>query len=95
MFTSASKRRADDRTEYAEFVRLPDFIAGTFADTKLPQMMLTRRKFPPIFERVLVDAPNNAFVELLINERRATSRRTGFRVPVAAYGSAGPRSNAE
>ena len=31
----------DGVTEYAEFVRLPDFLAGTLADMKLPQMMFT------------------------------------------------------
>lgn len=68
----------DGRTEYAEFVRLPDFLAGTLADIKLPQMMFTHRKFPPIFNRVLVDSPNNAIVELLANEERVTCRRLGF-----------------
>ena len=68
----------DGKTEYAEFVRLPDFLAGTLADIKLPQMMFTHRKFPPIFNRVLVDSPNNAIVELLADENRVTSRRFGF-----------------
>ena len=85
----------DGKTEYAEFVRMPDFLAGTLADIKLPQMMFTHRKFPPIFERVLVNSPNNAVVELLATDERVTSRRIGFRVPIAGSGSAGSRSNAE
>ncbi|ANI80415.1 hypothetical protein [Sphingobium sp. EP60837] len=68
----------DGKTEYAEFVRMPDFLAGTLADIKLPQLMFTHRKFPTIFNRVLVNSPNNAVVELLADEERVTSRRIGF-----------------
>lgn len=68
----------DGKTEYAEFVRMPDFLAGTLADIKLPQIMFTHRKFPPIFNRVLVGSPNSAIVELLADEMRVTSRRIGF-----------------
>ena len=78
----------DGKTEYAEFVRLPDFLAGTLADIKLPQMMFTHRKFPPIFNRVLVDSPNNAIIELLANEERITSRRIGFGSRLPEYSSA-------
>lgn len=68
----------DGRTEYAEFVRMPDFLAGTLADIKLPQLMFTHRKFPTIFDRVLVNSSNNAVVELLSDEERVTSRRINF-----------------
>lgn len=68
----------DGRTEYAEFVRMPDFLAGTLADIKLPQLMFTHRKFPMIFDRVLVNSSNNAVVELLSDEERVTSRRINF-----------------
>lgn len=85
----------DGKTEYAEFVRMPDFLAGTLADIKLPQMMFTHRKFPPIFERVLVDSPNNAVVELLATDERVTSRRLGFRIPAAAACTDGPGGRAE
>lgn len=78
----------DGKTEYAEFVRLPDFLAGTLADIKLPQMMFTHRKFPPIFNRVLVDSPNNAIIELLASEDRVTSRRIGFGSRLAGTTSA-------
>lgn len=73
----------DGRTEYAEFVRLPDFLAGTLADIKLPQMMFSHRKFPPIFNRVLVESPNSAIIELLSREDRVTTRRIGFGKPSA------------
>jgi hypothetical protein len=81
----------DGKTEYAEFVRLPDFLAGTLADIKLPQMMFTHRKFPPIFDRVLVDSPNNAIVELLANKDGVTSRRIGFGSRLAETASAALR----
>lgn len=81
----------DGRAEYAELVRLPDFLAGTLADIKLPQMMFTHRKFPPIFNRVLVDSRNNAIIELLANEERVTSRRIGFGSRLAEVAGAARR----
>lgn len=71
----------DGVTEYAEFVRLPDFLAGTLADMKLPQMMFTHRKFPPVFNRLFVDSPNNAVVEIVTAPDRVTSRRIAFGKP--------------
>lgn len=85
----------DGRTEYAEFVRMPDFLAGTLADIKLPQMMFTHRKFPPIFERLLVDSPNNAVVELREDDDRVTSRRVGFGVPTVSVERAGMKAGVE
>lgn len=74
----------DGKTEYAEFVRMPDYLAGTLADIKLPHMMFTHRKFPPIFDRLLVNSPNNAIVELFADQERVTSRRIGFGGRLAA-----------
>lgn len=76
----------DGVTEYAEFVRLPDVLAGTLADLKLPQMLFTHRKFPPAFDRLIVDSPNNAVIELVSGEDRITCRRLMFgqRKPAAA-----------
>jgi len=71
----------DGKTDYAELVRLPDFLAGTLADIKLPQMMFTHPKFPAVFNRVLVDSPNNAIIELLSTPTGVTSRRILFRAP--------------
>jgi hypothetical protein len=68
----------DGKASYEELIRLPDFLAGTLADIKLPQMMFTHRKFPPIFNRVFVDSPNNAVVEVLGGAERITTRRIGF-----------------
>lgn len=71
----------DGVTEYAEFVRLPDFLAGTLADIKLPQMMFTHRKFPPVFNRLFVDTLNNAVIEIVTAPDRITSRRIAFGEP--------------
>ncbi|MDW9451717.1 hypothetical protein GOA58_29480 [Sinorhizobium meliloti] len=71
----------DGVTEYAEFVRLPDFLAGTLADMKLPQMMFTHPKFPPVFNRLFVDTPNNAVIEIVTAPDRVTSRRIAFGKP--------------
>ncbi|MEA3012568.1 MAG: hypothetical protein QOD42_1113 [Sphingomonadales bacterium] len=68
----------DGNTEYAEFVRLPDFLAGTLADMKLPQMMFSHRKFPPVFNRLFVNSKNNAVIELVGGPDRVTSRRVMF-----------------
>jgi hypothetical protein len=78
----------DGVTEYAELVRLPDFVAGTLADMKLPQMMFTHRKFPPIFNRLFVDAQNNTVIELITRPDRVTSRRITFRTPPVGVGVA-------
>ena len=68
----------DGKTDYAEFVRLPDYLAGTLADLKLPQIMFTHAKFPPLFASVFIDSPNNAIIEILGTTERITSRRIGF-----------------
>jgi len=77
----------DGVTEYAEFVRLPDFLAGTLADMKLPQMMFTHRKFPPIFNHLFVDTLNNAVIEIVTAPDRVTSRRIAFGEPPAGASS--------
>lgn len=77
----------DGVTEYAEFVRLPDFLAGTLADMKLPQMMFTHRKFPPIFNHLFVDTLNNAVIEIVTARDRVTSRRIAFGEPPAGASS--------
>lgn len=77
----------DGVTEYAEFVRLPDFLAGTLADMKLPQMMFTHRKFPPIFNHLFVDTQNNAVIEIVTARDRVTSRRIAFGEPPAGASS--------
>ena len=68
----------DGVTEYAEFVRLPDYLAGTLADMKLPQMMFTHQKFPPVFNRLFVNTSNNAVIEIVTTPDCVTSRRITF-----------------
>lgn len=69
----------DGVREYAEFVRLPDYLAGTLADIKLPQMMFTHPKFPPVFNRLFVDGQNNAVIEIATTPAGVTTRRVAFR----------------
>ncbi|WP_287958558.1 hypothetical protein [Filomicrobium sp.] len=71
----------DRGVEYAEFVRLPDFLAGTLADIKLPQVMFTHRKFPKVFNRLFVNAPNNAVIEIVASPGCVTTRRIAFGEP--------------
>lgn len=83
----------DGVTEYAEFVRLPDCLAGTLADMKLPQMMFTHQKFPPVFNRLFVDALNNAVIEVVTGPDRVTTRRIAFGEP--PVGASSLRRNGE
>ena len=89
----------DGVTEYAELVRLPDFLAGTLADLKLPQMMFTHRKFPPVFNRLFVGTTNNAVIEIVTGPDRVTSRRIAFGEPPVGASSlrriGGPYSSSE
>lgn len=71
----------DGMTEYAEFVRLPDYLAGTLADLRLPQVMFTHRKYPQVFNRIYVDAKNNAVVEIVKPAGMITARRIAFGAP--------------
>lgn len=68
-------------TEYEEFVRLPDYLAGTLSDIRLPNVMFSHRKFPPIFNRLFMDALNNAIVEIVASSGQITSRRIAFGNP--------------
>jgi hypothetical protein len=71
----------DGITKYEEFVRLPDYLAGTLADLRLPNAMFSHPKFPNIFNRLFVDALNNAIVEIVAPTGRITSRRLAFGNP--------------
>lgn len=71
----------DGVTKYAEFVRLPDYLAGTLADIRLPQIMFSHRKYPEIFNRLYVDANNNAIIELVKTAGLITARRIAFGDP--------------
>jgi hypothetical protein len=71
----------DGITKHDEFVRLPDYLAGTLADLRLPNVMFSHPKFPTIFNRLFVDALNNAIVEIVAPPGRITSRRLAFGNP--------------
>ncbi len=68
----------DGKNEYNEFIRLPDYLAGTAADISLPSMTFTHDKFHPIFDNVFVNAPNAAVIEVLGGKEKITARRIGF-----------------
>lgn len=75
----------DGVNEYAELIRLPDYLAGTLADLALPDLEFTHVKFPPIFTQVFVNASNNAVVQVLMNGSQMTTRRISFGAPRAAW----------
>ncbi|GAC1040316.1 hypothetical protein thsrh120_03200 [Rhizobium sp. No.120] len=70
----------DGKKEYAELIRLPDLIAGTLADIRLPRIMFSHQKFPAIFNRLVVNSENHAVVELVTSARAGslTTRRLKF-----------------
>lgn len=68
----------DGVTEYNEFIRLPDYLAGTLADLDLTKVTFTRDKYWPIFSDVIYDSPNKAVIEVLGDINGITSRRIGW-----------------
>ncbi|WP_296428527.1 hypothetical protein [Yoonia sp.] len=72
----------DGVTEHAEFIRLPDYLAGTLSDIRLPNVMFSHQKFSPIiFNKLFVDALNNSIIEIVAPEGLITSRRIAFGKP--------------
>jgi len=69
----------DGKTDYAEHVRLPDYLAGLCADIKLPSMELTHTKFEKIFGNAIINSNNNVVLQILGNPERITARRLSFR----------------
>lgn len=71
----------DGFTEYAEFIRLPDFLAGAFSDLRLPSITFSHEKFEPIFQNLVVNSKNNAVIELItgVREGHLTTRRLVFK----------------
>lgn len=73
----------DGINQYAEFIRLPDYLAGTLADIKLPEMTFSHAKFEPVFHNLFVNGPNAALVEILGREGGGvTARRLVPTAPV-------------
>lgn len=77
----------DGVNEHNEFIRLPDYLAGTLADQRLPQIMFTHKKFPKIFNRIFVDSKNNSVIELIKPQGIITARRISFGEPPEGAGS--------
>jgi len=65
----------DGKEDYDEFVRLPDFLAGTLADMRLPHAMFSHTKFPPIFNNLLVKSNNNTILEIIAEPGGVTTAR--------------------
>lgn len=69
----------DGKTDYAEHVRLPDYLAGLCADIKLPSMEFTHAKFYKIFGNAIINSTNNIVLQILGNPDKITARRLAFR----------------
>lgn len=68
----------DGKTDYAEHVRLPDYLAGLCADIKLPSMEFTHAKFERIFDDAIINSTNNVVLEILGIADKVTVRRLAF-----------------
>ncbi|WFR97504.1 hypothetical protein [Rhizobium tumorigenes] len=65
----------DGKNEYAELIRIADYLAGTLADIKLPEMTSSHPKFEPVFQNLFVNGPNAALVEILAREGGGVTAR--------------------
>ncbi|KXF77908.1 hypothetical protein ATN84_25000 [Paramesorhizobium deserti] len=65
----------DGENEYAEFIRIADYLAGTLADIKLPEMTFSHAKFEPVFRNLFVNGPNAALVEVLARDGGGVTAR--------------------
>lgn len=72
----------DGKTDYAEQIRLPDYLAGLCADIKLPSIDFTHAKFNKIFGNAIVNSSNNIILQVLGNPEKITTRRLVFREEV-------------
>lgn len=68
----------DGQTDYAEHVRLPDYLAGLCADIKLPSLEFSHTKFEKILGKAIVNSKNNIVIQILGNSEKITSRRLAF-----------------
>ncbi|GAA5666900.1 hypothetical protein Brsp07_05422 [Brucella sp. NBRC 14130] len=72
----------DGKNEYAEFIRVADYLAGTLADIKLPEMTFSHAKFESVFHNLFVNGPNSALIEVLARDGGGvTARRLVPRTP--------------
>lgn len=75
----------DGETEYAELIRLPDYLAGTLADVSLPEVEFTHDKFPPLFSQLFVEASNNAVLQVDFDGKALVTRRVLFGSPRSVW----------
>lgn len=68
----------DGETEYAELIRIPDYLAGTFADLDIVGASFTHDKFRPIFTEAIVNSRNNCVVQLIGSPEGTTARRIAY-----------------
>lgn len=68
----------DEKTDYAEHIRLPDYLAGLCADIKLPNMEFSHPKFQRIFGSAIINSTNNVVLEVLGDSEKITTRRLNF-----------------
>ena len=65
----------DGERSFSEFIRLPDYLAGTLADISLSQMRFSHEKFIHVFTGALIGSKNNTIIEVLSNNEVMTTRR--------------------
>lgn len=65
----------DGENEYAEFIRVADYLAGTLADIKLPEMTFSHTKFETVFRNLIVNGPNAALIEVLARDGGGVTAR--------------------
>lgn len=75
----------DGETEYAELIRLPDYLAGTLADVALPDIAFSHDKFPPLFAQLFVEASNNAILQINQDGEALVTRRVMFGAPRSVW----------
>ena len=75
----------DGETEYAELIRLPDYLAGTLADVSLPEIEFSHDKFPPLFTQLFIEASNNAVLQVGHEGETLITRRVLFGAPRSVW----------
>jgi hypothetical protein len=75
----------DGEQEYAELIRLPDYLAGTLADISLPEIEFSHDKFPPLFSQLFVEASNNAVLQVDLDGEALVTRRVLFGSPRSVW----------
>lgn len=64
---------------FDELIRLPDYLAGTFADADIAALSFSREKFADVLQSVFVNSPNNWLVQLDSTADSVVARSVQFR----------------